>query len=114
MFDGATRGALDPAERRARVALARAAGVGPVTFHQALQHFGSARAACAALATPSPAAIAREESLLAKAGGRFLVVGDPEYPLALAAMAFALIFTGAGAISIDWAIGGGSGGSTRR
>ncbi len=40
-------------------------------------------------------------------------VGGYEYPLLLAAAAFALIFTGAGAMSIDWVIGG-SGGVSRR
>lgn len=41
------------------------------------------------------------------------LVGGYEFPLALAAMAFALIFTGAGPISADWAISG-SGGISRR
>jgi DNA processing protein len=86
MFDGVPPQALDPAERRARLKLARSARVGPVTFHEALQHFGSAQAACAALATTSAAAIEREEKALAAAGGRFLVVGDPDYPSPLAAL----------------------------
>jgi putative oxidoreductase len=41
------------------------------------------------------------------------LVGGYEFPLALAAMAFALIFTGPGPISADWAISG-SGGISRR
>jgi putative oxidoreductase len=41
------------------------------------------------------------------------LVGGYEFPLALAAMAFALIFTGAGPISADWAISG-TGGIARR
>ena len=86
MFDGAPASETDPAERHARLRLARSARVGPVTFHEALQHFGSARAACARLATVSAATIAREEEALARAGGRFLVVGDPAYPAALAAL----------------------------
>jgi DNA processing protein len=86
MFDGLPAGALEPRERRARLRLARSARIGPVTFHEALQHFGWAEAACAALATVSDAAIAREEKCLAAAGGRFLVVGDRDYPPALAAL----------------------------
>src|SRR5262245_21427517 len=73
-------------ERRARLRLARSARIGPVTFHEALQHFGSATAACARLATTSEAEIAREEETLARANGRFLVMGDAEYPPAHAAL----------------------------
>jgi DNA processing protein len=86
MFDGPGTSELDPAERLARLKLARSARIGPVTFHEALQHFGSARAAGARLAAVADAAIAREEEALAKAGGRFLVIGDPAYPPALAAL----------------------------
>ena len=86
MFDGPLTAELDPGERRARLRLARSARIGPVTFHEALAHFGSARAACARLDTTTEAAIAREEDALAEAGGRFLVFGDPAYPPALAAL----------------------------
>jgi DNA processing protein len=86
MFDGPLTAELDPGERRARLRLARSARIGPVTFHEALAHFESARAACARLDTTSEAAIAREEAALAMAGGRFLVFGDPAYPPALAAL----------------------------
>jgi DNA processing protein len=91
MFDGPLTtglnpGKLDPDERRARLRLARTARIGPVTFHDALAHFGSAQAACARLDVTTEAAIAREEETLAKAGGRFLVFGDPAYPAALAAL----------------------------
>lgn len=86
MFDGPLTAELDPGERRARLRLARSARIGPVTFHEALAHFGSAGAACAQLDTTSEAAIAREEEALALAGGRFLVFGDPAYPPALAAL----------------------------
>ncbi len=65
MFDGPHHIEITPAERRARLRLARSARVGPVTFHEALAHFGSARAACATLATVSDAAIEREEEALA-------------------------------------------------
>ena len=86
MFDGASAQGLDPAERRARLRLARSARIGPVTFREALDHFGSARAACARLATVGDRTIAHEEAGLAAAGGRFLVYGDPLYPAALAAL----------------------------
>jgi len=86
MFDGPLASELDPAERRARLRLTRSARIGPVTFHEALEHFGSARAACARLATVSDAEVAREEEALARAGGGFLVIGDPAYPATLAAL----------------------------
>ena len=86
MFDGSDPIDIAPAERRARLRLARSARVGPITFHEALAHFGSARAACATLATVSEAAIEREEQALAALGGRFLVIGDAHYPAALAAL----------------------------
>jgi DNA processing protein len=86
MFDGSDPIDITPAERRARLRLARSARVGPITFHEALAHFGSARVACATLATVSDAAIEREEEALARLGGRFLVVGDELYPAALAAL----------------------------
>ncbi len=38
-----------------------------------------------------------------------LAQGGYQFPLALAAMAFALIFTGAGPISLDWVFSGGGG-----
>ena len=86
MFDGLHTLELDPPERRARLRLARGARIGPVTFHEALAHFGSARAACTRLAARTDADIDREEARLAQAGGRFLVVGDTAYPAALAAV----------------------------
>src|SRR5262245_28648312 len=87
MFDGPPTPELDSAERRARLRLARGPRIGPVTFREALQHFGSARAACAGLGVASEAAIAREEAELTRAGGRFLVLGDAGYPAALANLA---------------------------
>jgi DNA processing protein len=86
MFDGPLHLEIDPQERRARLRLARSHRIGPVTFHEALAHFGSARAACENLATVSEAALAREEQALAAVGGRFLVLGDAAYPAALAAV----------------------------
>lgn len=78
---------LDPEERRARLRLARSPRIGPVTFHEALEHFGSAQKACATLATTSDEAVAREEEALAGLGGRFIVFGDAAYPAPLAAIA---------------------------
>lgn len=86
MFDGPLHFEFDPQERRARLRLARSARIGPVTFHEALAHFGSARAACARLATVSDAAATREEEALAKMGGRFVMAGEEAYPAALAAL----------------------------
>ena len=86
MFDGSNQIEITPTERHARLRLARSARIGPVSFHEALAHFGSARAACASLATVSEAAIEREEKSLAALGGRFIVVGDALYPAALAAL----------------------------
>lgn len=87
MFDGPLHLELDPRERRARLRLARSARIGPVAFHEALVHFGSARAACASLAVVSEDAIGQEEDALAALGGRFVVMGDAAYPPALAALA---------------------------
>jgi hypothetical protein len=87
MFDGSLTPDLDANERRARLRLARSPRIGPVTFQEALQHFGSARAACARLATVAEAEVTREEQALAAAGGRFVVLGDRDYPAALAALA---------------------------
>lgn len=86
MFDGPHTLDLDPRERRARLRLARGARIGPVTFQEALAHFGSARAACARLAVGTDTEIDREEECLARAGGRFLVVGEAAYPAPLAAV----------------------------
>ena len=86
MFDGPLPLELDPGERRARLRLARSARIGPVTFQEALAHFGAARPACASLATVTDAVIAREEEALAALGGRFVVWGDPLYPASLAAI----------------------------
>jgi DNA processing protein len=86
MFDDPSNIEPDSGERRARLRLARTSRIGPVTFHEALEHFGSARAACAKLDTVGAAVIAREEAALAEVGGRFLVLGDAAYPAALAAL----------------------------
>lgn len=84
-------------DRLACARLARAPRVGPVTFHEMLGHFGSATAALEGLPAlarragftqapvpPSAAAIHREQAALAALGGRFIVHGDADYPVALA------------------------------
>jgi DNA processing protein len=86
MFDGSPGTALDPAERRARLRLARTSRIGPVAFHEALAHFGSAHAACRELRALPEAAIMREEQALAALGGQFLIFGDSAYPVALATL----------------------------
>jgi DNA processing protein len=86
MFDGPFTTEIDPAERRARLRLARSPRIGPVKFHEALQHFGSAHRACRELPVVPDSEIAREEQALGKLGGRFLAIGDPDYPAALAAL----------------------------
>jgi DNA processing protein len=86
MFDGPQIPELDPAERQARLRLARSPRIGPVTFLEALQHFGSARRACRELAVVADSRIAEEKRALAALGGRFLVLGDTGYPAALAAI----------------------------
>lgn len=74
-------------ERLARLRLARAPRVGAVSFQEALAHFGSANAACAALPVASLREVEQEQARLAAAGGRFLVLGDPTYPVSLATLA---------------------------
>jgi len=86
MFDGPLPPELDPAERQARVRLARSRRIGPIAFVEALQHFGSARRACRELAVVPDSQIARERQALAALGGRFMVLGDADYPAALAAV----------------------------
>ncbi len=90
---------LSPAERLARLRLARSENVGPVTFRDLLDHFGNAVAALDALpelasrggakrkieiatAADAEAEFARTE----KSGGRLLVLGDEAFPLRLAAV----------------------------
>jgi len=87
-------------ERRDRLRLIRSENVGPVTFRQLLTRFGSAAAALDALPDLarrggrrgglrlcSADAAMREMAALAKLGGRHLILGEPEYPAPLAAIA---------------------------
>jgi DNA processing protein len=84
MFDGQLKPELDPAERFARIRLARGPRIGPVSFHEALAHFGSAAAACQEIPVAPEAAILREQKAIEALGGRFLVFGDPTFPEPLA------------------------------
>jgi DNA processing protein len=76
------------------IRLARADGVGPVTYRRLLARFGDAAEALAALPhvvrqggrAPSADEIAREADALAALGGRFLLLDEPDYPEALAAL----------------------------
>lgn len=80
-----------------RLRLARAEGVGPVTYRRLMERFGTAEAAIEALprlaraggrpgtaTVPSAADAARELELAAKLGARFLLLGDADYPPLLA------------------------------
>ena len=90
---------LNPAERLDWLRLIRSENVGPVTFYQLLARFGSAEAALAALPEAAKrggrarplslfprAAAEREMQQLQAAGGRLVAWGEPDYPIALAAL----------------------------
>lgn len=91
---------LSDAERTDWLQLIRSENVGPVTFPQLIERYGSARAALEALpelarrggrAKPirvaSRSAAERELAELAKIGGRLIARGEPDYPAPLAAIA---------------------------
>ena len=84
-------------ERFARLRLARTDRVGPVAFSQLLARHGSALAALDAspqivrrsggsLTPPAPERIETELTAGERIGARLLVLGDPDYPAALAAL----------------------------
>ncbi|MDF1791147.1 MAG: DNA-processing protein DprA [Thalassobaculaceae bacterium] len=90
---------LSDRERVARLRLIRTENVGPVTFRQIIERFGSAARAIDALpdlarrggrrrplAVPSIAAAEREMAETAEVGAELVVFGDPAYPPALAAI----------------------------
>ncbi|MDW8369507.1 MAG: DNA-processing protein DprA, partial [Geminicoccaceae bacterium] len=97
--DSLASGALDPAERFARLRLARSPGIGPKSHAKLLARFGSARAAVEALpgllATgrwpglelAPEAAVERERAAIEAAGVQLLLAGEPAYPTRLAALA---------------------------
>jgi DNA processing protein len=80
---------LPPAERLARLRLARTEGVGPVTYRQLLARHGSARAAMAETTRSwLPAAEAEAElEAAAAAGARHVLLGEADYPPLLAELA---------------------------
>lgn len=89
---------LSPAERLARLRLARTDRVGPVSFRQLLQRFGSAERALDALpdlvrkggghgfTLPPVERIEAELAAAERIGARLIVLGDPEHPPRLAAL----------------------------
>ncbi|MBU6234953.1 MAG: DNA-processing protein DprA [Alphaproteobacteria bacterium] len=90
---------LEPAERTARLQLARTDGIGPITFKRLLDRFQSARRTLEALPdmakrggrakpfTPYTQAAAEDEiAKLNKLGGTLVVMGDEGYPSHLAAI----------------------------
>jgi len=87
--------ATDPGERRARLQLARSHGIGPKRFQSLIERFGSAAEALKRTAflrkrlgddwKPAPLdRIVAEGKALKAMGGRFLLLGDPDYPPLLA------------------------------
>ncbi len=85
------------AEAVDRLRLARAEGVGPITYRRLIRRYGSAGAALAALpelaraggrrkapAVPSKPGIEREIAALDRMDARLLALGDPDYPPLLA------------------------------
>lgn len=90
MIDGSTQ-----SRAVARLRLIRTAQIGPVTYAQLIARFGDAAAAIEALPQlaargggkppiVAPAALAeRELATVARAGGRHVFLGDPEYPTLL-------------------------------
>ncbi|WP_295245164.1 DNA-processing protein DprA [uncultured Brevundimonas sp.] len=88
---------LDPAERFARLRLARTDRIGPVAFTQLIGRYGSALGALDALpdlvrksgaaSVPPPVETVEREIAAGEAiGARLLVLGDPDYPEMLAAL----------------------------
>ncbi|QCQ99168.1 DNA-processing protein DprA [Brevundimonas sp. SGAir0440] len=88
---------LDPAERFARLRLARTDRIGPVAFAQLIGRYGSAlgaldtlpdlvRKSGAASVPPPVETVEREIAAGDAIGARLLVLGDPDYPEMLAAL----------------------------
>ena len=89
---------ITEAERLAYLRLFRTDNIGPITFYQLIDRFGSASEALKALpelskrggrskplTPPSQSSIEKEYRALQKRGGQIITVQDPEYPLALTA-----------------------------
>lgn len=90
---------LSDAQRLEHLRLARSEGIGPITYRQLLERFGSAKAAFEALPDLAkrggrrhqivPCSKTRAEAEIAeldKLGAHYIVLGEPDYPLALAAI----------------------------
>lgn len=82
-------------ERLARLRLARTAGLGEATARALIAREGAAQAALEmlprtrrgrTLVVPSVGAVQAEVAALARLGARLIVLGDPDYPPALAAL----------------------------
>ena len=84
---------MGEASRAAWLRLIRSENVGPITFRELINHFGSARAALDALPElarrggaraririASEAEVAREMAAARAAGARFVAMGEPDYP----------------------------------
>jgi len=95
----ATAAGLSPMERLDRVRLCRSQNVGPITFHQLMGHFGSARAALEALPELARhggrrkrirvcgrAEAERELAGIEACGAAAVIWGDAGYPALLAAI----------------------------
>lgn len=89
---------LDDAERLAWLRLSRTENVGPITFFNFIDYYGSASktlevlpeliasgARKKPLKIPSVASVEKEMAALQKMGGCFVTVQDPDYPVLLAA-----------------------------
>ena len=81
-----------PAERLARLRLARTDGIGPVGFGQMLEAHGSALAACDWLAgerrrLADAGAVADEMARAERIGAQHVLLGEADYPPLLAALA---------------------------
>jgi len=90
---------LNPAERMDWLRLIRTENIGPITFYQLLQRYGSATAALEALPElakrggrsgtlriPTRADALKEMAAVERAGARLIAWGEPDYPPALAAV----------------------------
>ncbi|MEM6746118.1 MAG: DNA-processing protein DprA [Pseudomonadota bacterium] len=92
------QGEIDHNERLCRLRLARSRGVGPLTYRQLLQRFGSAKAAIGAIVDGEvrakgrtigllPADIAAQEhAAIKKSDGQLITFGEAAYPEPLAAI----------------------------
>ncbi|WP_323015289.1 DNA-processing protein DprA [Devosia sp.] len=105
---------LSDAQRLAWLRLLRTDNIGPVTFRQLLNRFGSAEAAIEALPAlsrrsgrpltpPSLAAAEDEIAGLSRYGARLVASGEPDYPPLLRYIAAAPpLLTMAGGAGLDW------------